>query len=284
MYWVSGTSGGARSESVPTGGFDLPTIFDRLEERGVSWKFYVQNYDSEITFRNPGLGERSSQVLSVPLLGFRRFLDTPRLRRKIVDLDRYFEDLQQGTLPSVAYIVPSGPSEHPPGRIQAGQRFVRSLITALKRSSYWKSSAFMWTYDHWGGWYDHVRPPRVDASGYGFRVPALLVSPYAKRGHVDSTTLDFTSILKFIERNWRLRPLASRDRRAKTFTSAFDFEAQPRPPRLLSLDRASAGRAKEPRRPVIYAAYSLALVVAGLTVTMALRPSSRRRRKGEERQ
>ena len=88
---------------------------------------------------------------------------------------------------------------------------MRTLINALMASDEWKRSAFMWTYDDWGGWYDHVPPPRVDRFGYGFRVPALLVSPYARRGHVDSTVLDFTSILKFIEENWGLEPLAARD-------------------------------------------------------------------------
>ena len=121
-----------------------------------------------------------------------------------------------GTLPAVSYIVPAGASEHPPGRIQAGERFVRSLLNALASSSSWKDSAFTWTYDDWGGWYDHVKPPQVDRYGYGFRAPALLVSAYARRGHVDHTQLDFTSILKFIEENWNLKPLAARDAAANS--------------------------------------------------------------------
>ncbi len=68
-------------------------------------------------------------------------------------------------------------------------------------SNSWKSSAFHVTYDDWGGWYDHVAPPQVDEHGYGFRVPALLISPYARRGYIDKTELDYTSILKFIEEN-----------------------------------------------------------------------------------
>ena len=73
------------------------------------------------------------------------------------------------------------------------------MVTALMQSDAWDSSAFMVSYDDWGGWYDHVPPPSVDEFGYGFRVPAMLVSPYAKQGYVDSTVLDHTSILKFIE-------------------------------------------------------------------------------------
>ena len=88
----------------------------------------------------------------------------------------------------------------------------------------------MWTYDDWGGWYDHVKPPQVDAYGYGFRVPALLVSPYARRATSTTRTLDFTSMLKFIEDNWGLAPLADRDARPNSIAGAFDFTQAPRPP------------------------------------------------------
>ena len=82
-----------------------------------------------------------------------------RLSRHVVDLDEFYEDLERGRLPAVAYIAPAGASEHPPGRIAAGATLTRALITALARSSAWDSSAFMWTYDESGGWFDHVRPP-----------------------------------------------------------------------------------------------------------------------------
>ncbi len=98
----------------------------------------------------------------------------------------------------------------------------------------------MWTYDDRGSSYDHVLPPAVDRFGYGFRVPALLVSPYAKPGTVEHSTLDFTSILKFVETNWRLRPLARRDRAARSIAGAFDFSAPPRSPILLG-NRGNAG-------------------------------------------
>jgi phospholipase C len=278
MYWVTGTPGNYQREKVPDNGFDnLPTIFDRLQQRGISWKFYIQNYDPQINLFHRAAGDRSSQVLWAPVLNYRRYLENPNLNRHIVDLDQYYQDLARGTLPSVAYIVPSGSSEHPPGSIQAGQRFVRRLINSLMRSPFWGSSAFMWTYDDWGGWYDHVRPPRVDAYGYGFRAPAILVSPYARKGYVDSTTLDFTSMLKFIEQNWSLKPLASRDRSAKTFMNAFDFAAAPRPARFLSNSRESES-VREPRRLVIYSAYSWVVLLAGTVTGLALADARRRRR------
>ncbi len=100
----------------------LPTIFDRLEEKGISWKFYVQNYDPKLTYRTAAQypGDRASQVIWVALLNIDRFLDDPKLNSHIVDLDQYYEDLKNGTLPAVAYISPSGASEHPPGSLIVG--------------------------------------------------------------------------------------------------------------------------------------------------------------------
>lgn len=272
MYRVTGRPGATgKSESIPEQGWgDIPTIFDRLQEAGISWKFYVQNYDPTINFRTREAqesGDRAAQVIWVPLLAYARYLDDPELNKHIVDLDEYYEDAATGNLPAVAYIAPSGNSEHPPGSVRAGQRLVRGLIGALMRSPQWESSAFMWSYDDWGGWYDHVKPPQVDQYGYGFRAPTLLVSPYAKRGHVESTTLDFTSVLKFIQENWGLKPLAQRDRRASNFLGAFDFDSPPRKPVVLSTQR----NVVEPFRPnatPVYVTYASAVV--GVAALMGL--------------
>ena len=278
MYWVSGTPGNHKLDVVPADGFgDLPMIFDRLEQAGVSWKFYVQNYDPRITFRSRQLTDRGSQIVWVPPLDYARYLDDPKLFSHIVDMDQYYKDLTNGTLPEVAYVAPSGSSEHPPGSIQAGERFVRTLMNGLIESRYWKDSAFIWTYDDWGGWYDHVKPPKVDAFGYGFRVPALLVSPYARRGYVDHTTLDFTSILKFIEENWNLKPLASRDAKANSFAGAFDFSAAPRSPAILPAVR-GVKPPPTPKRSIIYPAYAFAVVLTALLIAIAAATNARRRK------
>jgi phospholipase C len=108
----------------------------------------------------------------------------------------------------------------------------------------------------------------VDARGYGFRVPALLVSSWAKRGYVDSTTLDFTSVPKFIEQNWGLRPLAARDARANSFMNAFDFERGPRQPFFLDTVRNPVAPV-EPKRPAIYAAYAAALTIPFVLIAFA---------------
>ena len=278
MYWAAAQPGGSR---LSPGGYDkMPTIFDRLEERGISWKFYVQNYDPNITYRTQSqvAGNRASQVIWVPLLNIDRFLDDPRLSSHIVDLSEYFTDLENGTLPAVAYIAPSGASEHPPGSIKSGQKFVKSLIQALIRSDAWDSSAFLLIYDDWGGWYDHVLPPQVDKNGYGMRVPGLLVSAYARRGHIDSTVLDFTSVPKFIEENWDLEPLAERDVNANNFLTAFDFSQPPREPKFIPFERVTEDLSAEPRRVVIYTAYGGALVLAGfMFLWTAIGPDSRRK-------
>jgi phospholipase C len=279
MFWVTGTPGNRSGDILPKKGFgSLPTIFDRLQASGVSWKFYVQNYDPRITYRSAILGDRGSQVVWVPLLDYARYIDNPALSSHIVDLSQYYKDLQHGTLPAVSYIAPSGASEHPPGRIQAGERFVRSLITELMRSSAWTSSAFMWTYDDWGGWYDHVKPPRVDKFGYGFRAPALLVSPYAKRDFVDHQTFDFTSALRFIEQNWSLKPLASRDAKATSIANAFDFSRPARKPALLAADFV-APVYTPPKSSALYPSYAAALAVALIAALWAAVPWRRRRRR-----
>ena len=269
MYWASAQPGG--EHAAANGYADVLTIFDRLEASGVSWKFYVQNYDPGITYRTLSQvsGNRASQVIWVPLLNIGRFLDDPKLSSHIVDLNQYFVDLENGTLPEVAYIAPSGASEHPPGSIRSGQKFVKSLIQALMRSEAWDSSAFLLLYDDWGGWYDHVTPPQVDKNGYGMRVPAILVSAYAKRGHIDHTLLDFTSVLKFIEENWNVKPVAARDAQAKSFMSAFDFSTSPRAPVFIPFERVVKEQRIEPRRVVIYAAYGGALAFAAFLMIWA---------------
>lgn len=283
FYWVTGSPGNPAADTLLPGGFDdVPTIFDRLQAAGVSWKFYVQNYDPSVTYRNPGNGDRSSQIIWVPPLNYARFLDDPALHDHIVPMEQYYADLADGDLPAVSYLVPAGASEHPPGSIQAGTRFVRTLVNALMASDSWDSSAFMWTYDDWGGWYDHVRPPSVDAYGYGFRAPALLVSPYARPGHVDHTTIDFTSQLAFIEHNWGVAPLAARDAAAQDITSAFDFSRGPRAPVVLSESR-GVPAPPSPRTGTVYGMYGAALAAGLLLVVLGrrggLRPVWTRRRR-----
>jgi phospholipase C len=112
----------------------------------------------------------------------------------------FSQALRAGTLPSVVWLVPNQQySEHPPGLVSDGQAYVTSLINAAMRSSYWNSSAIFLAWDDWGGFYDHELPPAVDGNGYGFRVPALVISPYARGSTIDGQVLSFDAYNKFIE-------------------------------------------------------------------------------------
>jgi len=274
MFWVAAANptapnGPQRQAALAT----TPTIFDHLQAQGVSWKFYVQNYEPKLNYRTISNfpGNRASQVIWAPLLNFDRFIDNPELASHIVDLNEYYDDLKNGTLPSVAFLVPSGPSEHPPSNILSGQRFVRTLIQSLMQVDTWKDSAFVWAYDDWGGWYDHVSPPQVDDQGYGFRVPVLLVSPFAKQGVIDHTQLDYTSVLKFIESNWGVSSLAKRDADANNITSAFDFQQTPRPASFIPFDRSTPDEKADPKRIIVFVAYGLAVVAALVLFFVAIR-------------
>lgn len=270
VYWVTASPGRGEDKATPEGLGDIPTIFDRLEERGISWKFYIQKFDPTLTYRSLVEGyPRPPQVEWVPLLNMDRYIDDPELFRHIVDLDEYYDDLETGNLPAVAFIKTLGSSEHPPGSLQAGQRATRTMIHALMQSEAWERSAFILTYDDWGGWYDHVPPPQVDANGYGFRVPAILVSPYAKQGFIDSTELDYTSILKFIEVNWGLEPLTERDAKANSLDNAFDFTQPPRRAHIIPSQRYLGEQDASPKTVIIHFAYAGSLLLAGIILVWA---------------
>jgi phospholipase C len=234
----------------------------------------VQNYDPAINYRTlPHLNDanRASQAVWCPLIDIPRFLDNPALQSHIVNLSQYYTDLRRGTLPAVAYIAPSGASEHPPGSVATGQRFVHGLMDALMMSRSWDSSAFLESYDDWGGWYDHVRPPRRHGHTDGFRVPAMLISPYARQHYIDHTGLDFMSMLNFIERNWHLRPLSRLDASAGSIMGAFDFRQRPRKPAIIPLQRTPVPPAQTVRDLVLYALYSLGVVFAVALIVMTTR-------------
>ncbi len=118
----------------------------------------------------------------------------------IKDTSLFFSDLQNGTLPAVVWLAPSNRySEHPPGLVSTGQSYVVGIINAIARSKYWNSTAIFLSWDDWGGFYDHVRPPDVSTIGYGLRVPGLVISAYARKGFVDHQLLSHDAYVKFIE-------------------------------------------------------------------------------------
>lgn len=168
----------------------------------------------------------------------------------VQSIDNFFGAARNGTLPAVSWVIPSGDvSEHGPvGAVSHGQSFVTSVVNAVMRSPNWNSTAIFVAWDDWGGFYDHVVPPVVDENGFGLRVPALVISPYAKRGYVDHQVLSFDAYLKFIEDVFlggrRLDPATDGrpDPRPTVredlpilgdLSNAFDFTQAPRPPMIL---------------------------------------------------
>jgi phospholipase C len=167
----------------------------------------------------------------------------------IQDLGHFTADAESGHLPAVSWIVPNGKdSEHPPASTSTGQSYVTGLVNSVMRSPAWGSTAIFLTWDDWGGFYDHVQPPPVDENGYGLRVPGILISPYAKRGHVDHQTLSHDAYARFIEDDFlagqRLDPKTDgrADPRPDVRENAailgdlraeFDFTQKPLPPVVL---------------------------------------------------
>lgn len=273
-YWVSGTRAPGGGDTVPAGGYgDRPTLFDRLQKAGVSWKFYVEGYRPRETWRTSG----ATQPVRAPLLGYARFTDDPALRGHIAGLDQYYRDLDNGTLPSVAYLATNGSAERSARSLPAGQRLIRTVATQLMLSRYWDSSALLWSYDGSGGWYDHVRPPRAVDGPRGPRVPAVLLSPYARPGHIDHTVLDSTSALRFVEDNWNLKPLAARDAAAASLTGAFDFRHGPRAPEILPAapDRRPVGRVDSAVIHTVYGTAALATLALVAFAAIRTRPAHR---------
>ena len=178
-------------------------------------------------------------------------------------LDDFYAALRAGTLPAVSWIAPTlADSEHPPALVSVGQSHVTQMINAIMQSPEWDDTAIFLSWDDWGGFYDHVRPPVVDALGYGIRVPGIVISPYARRGCVDHQTLSFDAYLKFVEDDFlggaRLdpttdgRPDPRPDVRERLpvlgdLTRDFDFTQSPRPPLVLPVHRITTLIAVPPR-------------------------------------
>jgi phospholipase C len=189
------------------------------------------DHESYGVLRSLWFGEPKTFSLWNPLPGFKAIRENPDRMKNLVDLKDYFQDLQSGSLPEVSWIVPTfEDSEHPPETLAPASRgmwYVTNIVNALMQSLYWKDSVVFLTWDDYGGFYDHVPPPIVDAFGYGPRVPTLVISPYAKAGFVSHFTYDFTSMLKFIEERWGLPSMTERDAHADPMLDCFDFDQTP---------------------------------------------------------
>ena len=199
----------------------LPTIGDRLDEKRISWAWYSGGWRDALA----GKAHPIFQYHHQPFAYFAKWADgTAAKTRHLKDEDEFVRDLQSGALPAVTFIKPLGPDNEHPGyaSLLKGQEHVAALVRAIMASPSWKDTASIITYDENGGRWDHVPPPRVDRWGSGTRVPAIVISPLAKRRHVDHTYYDTTSILKLIERRWKLAPLGARDAAANDLSEALE--------------------------------------------------------------
>jgi len=176
-----------------------------LNKNHVSWKYYVANGtepdcedDSEQTCVQKPQNAGTPGIWN-PLPWFTTVRQDGQLGN-IQDLDHFYSDAGNGQLPAVSWIVPNGAtSEHPPSKVSAGQAYVTDLVNAIMQSPDWSSTAIFLSWDDWGGFYDHVVPPQVDANGFGLRVPGLVISPYARKGFIDHQVLSHDAYAKFIE-------------------------------------------------------------------------------------
>jgi phospholipase C len=224
-----------------------------LYHHKVSWGYYLKKgpepdceTGEEFCVYNPQ--DKRTPGLWNPLPSFTTVRQDHQLGN-IRDTSQFYNDLRRNRLPSVSWVIPSGVvSEHPTSSIRTGQAYVTSLLNAIGRSKAWKSTAIFLTWDDWGGFYDHVVPPTIDLNGYGFRVPGLVIGPFARRNMIDHQQLSFDAFAKFIEddflRGQRLNPKTDGrpDPRPSVRENApglgdlrrdFNFNQKPRPPLIL---------------------------------------------------
>jgi phospholipase C len=255
MYLLAGTSHG---HVYPLGTTSSPpladkTIFQLLQEHGITWKIYVHPGPSGCT--------STSCLLSMSYINMFTFQDdvVNKFPQNLVPISQYFTDVANGTLPQVAMIEPASdafldehPTETTPVNIQAGAAYVASVVNALMGSSSWKDSIFIFSHDEFGGLFDHVPPqPAVSPDGIqptdfqpgdvcasgggsncdfkqtGYRVPLIVISPFTRKHFVSHTVADYTAILKLIETRFKLPALTARDAAQMDMTEFFDFKNPP---------------------------------------------------------
>lgn len=194
--------------------FEHPTLMDLLDAKGISWKYYTPNpyflWSAPDAIHHIRYGTDWVNV-SVPETNI-------------------FNDIALHQLPAVAWVVPTGSnSDHAGTDSSAGPSWVADVVNAIGTSPYWNSTVIFVTWDDWGGWYDHVAPTIYNSYELGFRVPLIVISPYAKAGYVSHVPHEFGSILKFIEEQFDLGSLGFTDARADDLSDCFNFSQVPLP-------------------------------------------------------
>jgi phospholipase C len=243
---INGTDQAARN-------FAWTSLTYLLYTHNISWRYYVAEGTKPDCEDNAATCPAQQQKVGTPdiwnpLPGFTDVRKDGQLS-DVQTIDHFYRDAKAGNLPDVSWIVPNGAvSEHPPGLVSAGQAYVTTLINTIMETPAWSSTAIFLSWDDWGGFYDHVAPPVVDAAGYGLRVPGLVISPFARQGYVDHQGLSQDAYVKFIEDDFlggaRIdpktdgRPDSRPDVRENNpqlgdLLADFDFNQAPRAPLIL---------------------------------------------------
>jgi phospholipase C len=215
-------SGNESSRQYPC--FEHPTLTDLLNAKQISWRYYTPSAGTIWT------GPNAIQHMCVPDATGTVCTGPDWTNNVILQQTRVLTDIANGQLPAVSWVIPNGQaSDHPALNDGSGPSWVASIVNAIGSSPYWSNTAIFIAWDDWGGWYDHVAPTVINSYEYGFRVPLIVVSPFAKPGYVSHVTHDFGSILKFIEKVYNLPSLGFADGPADDLSDCFDFNQTPLP-------------------------------------------------------
>jgi phospholipase C len=215
------TSSGQYIKKGPAPCMTYSTLADLLDAKSLSWKYYApQLFGGGLAGSYWNAFDAVSSVRYGP--DWTNDVSMPETN--------FFTDLAGGSLANVTWISPSGQnSDHAGfGASDKGPAWVAKIVNAVGKSKYWNSTAVIVVWEDWGGWYDHLAPPQLDYAGLGFRVPMIVISPYAKSAYVSHTQYEFGSIIRFVEDNWNLGRLGTTDTRAASIGDVFDFTQKPR--------------------------------------------------------
>jgi len=195
-----------------------PTLRDLLDTAGVSWRYYVPP-------NNTNYGKLLSAFDAVAAVRYGPEWTDGHISAPETNI---FDDIDNGSLQNVSWVIPEvNNSDHPFTAQYNGPEWVASVVNAIGESQYWGSTAIVVVWDDWGGFYDNAKPPIKDYGGLGFRVPAIVISPYAKPGYIATTQYEFGSILRYIEDNWNLGQLKTTDSRATSLIGCFNYSQSP---------------------------------------------------------
>ena len=192
--------------------FGYQTVADILDSHEITWRYYA-----------PASSDAAFVLSAFQAIRQIRFGDDWK-RNVISPQTQVLTDIKHGQLAQVTWIVPDfAHSDHPGSGSSEGPDWVASVVNAIGESEFWKSTAIFITWDDWGGFYDHVAPPEVDRMGLGFRVPLIVVSSFARRGYVSHQVHETSGVITFIERNFGVQNLGTRDAAADAFADCFDY-------------------------------------------------------------